>query len=57
MPPAPSQVQEDRKRLHAYPRPQLQRNDWINLNGPWDFALDPEADWELPDQVVWFSGR
>ena len=21
-----------------YPRPQMQRNAWLNLNGPWEFA-------------------
>jgi hypothetical protein len=24
-----------------YPRPQLVREDWLNLNGPWGFAFDP----------------
>lgn len=24
-----------------YPRPQFVRNQWLNLNGEWDFALDP----------------
>ena len=38
---------------HGYPRPQLQRSDWISLNGEWDFALDPEAEWETPSQVRW----
>jgi len=28
----------------AYPRPQLQRSDWICLNGPWKFAFDNEGD-------------
>jgi beta-galactosidase/beta-glucuronidase len=23
-----------------YPRPQLVRDDWLNLNGPWEFAFD-----------------
>lgn len=36
-----------------YPRPQLERPDWTNLNGSWDFALDHEARWSSPDQVVW----
>jgi hypothetical protein len=30
---------------HGYPRPQFQRAQWINLNGPWDFAIDAEAHW------------
>lgn len=29
--------------VHAeYPRPQLVRDDWLNLNGVWGFALRPE---------------
>lgn len=24
-----------------YPRPQFQRADWVNLNGPWTYTLDP----------------
>ncbi len=37
----------------AYPRPQLQRAAWEPLNGPWDFALDPDARWHVPAQVEW----
>lgn len=40
---------------HGYPRPQLERSDWVNLNGLWDFALDPEAEWAIPPQVNWDS--
>ena len=25
-----------------YPRPQFQRADWLNLNGHWDFEIDPD---------------
>ena len=25
-----------------YPRPQFVRNNWMNLNGTWDFAFDDE---------------
>lgn len=28
---------------HAYPRPQLARSSFVNLNGEWQFALDHEA--------------
>ncbi len=28
--------------IKDYPRPQLVRSDWINLNGPWDFAFDDD---------------
>src|SRR5687768_5902793 len=34
----------------GYPRPQLVREHWTNLNGHWDFAVDPEAAWSSPDQ-------
>jgi beta-galactosidase/beta-glucuronidase len=38
---------------HGYPRPQLERAEWTCLNGPWEFALDPEARWRVPEQVEW----
>lgn len=25
----------------------------MSLNGPWDFALDPEAAWRTPEEVTW----
>jgi beta-galactosidase/beta-glucuronidase len=28
---------------HEYPRPQLRRDGWINLNGPWRFRFDDEG--------------
>ena len=37
----------------GYPRPQLVRAQWMELNGRWDFAIDPEARWCVPDQVQW----
>ena len=37
---------------HGYPRPQLRRDRWINLNGAWDFALDPEAAWLDPAECA-----
>ena len=27
----------------SYPRPQLKREQWINLNGQWDYAIRPKA--------------
>ncbi|MBI1895636.1 MAG: glycoside hydrolase family 2 [Acidobacteria bacterium] len=41
------------QRSHGYPRPMLQRADWISLNGNWDFALDPTAQWKEPNDVEW----
>jgi beta-galactosidase/beta-glucuronidase len=38
---------------HGYPRPQLERAEWNCLDGDWEFALDPEAVWQLPDQPQW----
>jgi beta-galactosidase/beta-glucuronidase len=38
---------------HGYPRPQLERAKWLSLDGEWDFALDPEAGWDLPGQPLW----
>ncbi len=37
----------------GYPRPQLTRPEWTSLVGQWGFAIDPEARWCAPDQVVW----
>lgn len=36
-----------------HPRPQLERSGWISLNGTWDFALDPDAAWHVPEHVQW----
>ena len=29
--------------LQEYPRPQLRRAEWVNLNGPWQFAFDKDG--------------
>ncbi len=31
------------KPLPEYPRPQLVREDWVNLNGLWEYAVQPKA--------------
>ncbi len=38
----------------AYPRPQLVRQHWQSLNGPWRFAYDDARRYTLPgDPIVW----
>ena len=37
----------------GYPRPQLQRETWYSLNGPWDFAFDPDGIWRNSSEVDW----
>ena len=37
---------------HGYPRPQLVRAGSASLNGTWDFALDRDARWKHPTDVV-----
>ncbi|HEX5718837.1 MAG TPA: glycoside hydrolase family 2 TIM barrel-domain containing protein [Thermoanaerobaculia bacterium] len=38
---------------HGYPRPLLQRESWESLNGPWEFAIDPDQRWDTPGEVTW----
>lgn len=33
-----------------YPRPQLKRDDWQNLNGNWDYAVTSAKDEEIPTE-------
>ena len=38
----------------AYPRPQLVREEWMSLNGPWRFTFDNERRFEDPsDPISW----
>src|SRR5450756_1833725 len=39
--------------LPAYPRPQLVRTKWTNLNGLWDYAIRPKAE----DRPAQFEGK
>ncbi len=34
-----------------YPRPQLRRSEWLNLNGPWRFTFDDEYRYRTPQDV------
>lgn len=34
--------------LSEYPRPQLERKDWINLNGLWQYSILPNSDNDIP---------
>ena len=39
----------DSDHVHAeYPRPQMMRDEWLNLNGLWDYAIRPKES-EAPD--------
>ena len=38
--------------IKDYPRPQLVRADWINLNGIWDFSFD---DKKLGEEKHWYD--
>ncbi|MDF1852435.1 MAG: sulfatase-like hydrolase/transferase [Verrucomicrobiales bacterium] len=35
-----------------YPRPQMKRKDWTNLNGSWDYAITPMEQAEAPEKWV-----
>src|SRR5688572_13241259 len=37
-----------------YPRPQMVRKDWLNLNGLWDYAITPAKNTSAPQQ---FEGK
>jgi beta-galactosidase/beta-glucuronidase len=42
--------------MEAYPRPQLVRREWVNLNGVWEFSLDPDGRYTDPDEPA-FADR
>ena len=38
----------------CYPRPQLVRDNWLSLNGQWEFAFDDEQSFAKPsDPIAW----
>ena len=39
---------DDQHVLEEYPRPQMIRNNYINLNGYWDYAITPDK--SIPPQ-------
>ncbi|WP_434443856.1 PA14 domain-containing protein [Lentzea sp. E54] len=48
---------DPRNPLPEYPRPQLERDKWVNLNGPWEFAgakagEQPRFGQRLPEKVI-----
>jgi beta-galactosidase/beta-glucuronidase len=40
-----------------YPRPQLVREQWQSLNGPWEFEFDDEQRFRLPSDPIPWSRR
>ncbi|WP_052684516.1 glycoside hydrolase family 2 [Lentzea aerocolonigenes] len=48
---------DPRNPLPEYPRPQLERDKWLNLNGPWEFAgakagEQPRFGKKLPEKII-----
>ena len=35
----------------AYPRPQMRRAEWLDLNGPWRFTFDNELRYSAPGDI------
>lgn len=32
-----------------YPRPQMVRQEWLNINGLWDYAVSSKEEWSMPE--------
>lgn len=45
-------LEEPRVPEGTYPRPQLQREDWICLDGSWKFAFDPNSAYSRPEDIA-----
>src|SRR5579883_727334 len=39
--------------MHAYPRPQLARKEWVSLDGEWEFSIDRDSIWTTPEEPDW----
>ncbi|HEY9734833.1 MAG TPA: sugar-binding domain-containing protein [Trichocoleus sp.] len=51
IPPDASTIARFRQLETGYPRPQFQRANWLNLNGPWRFAYDDRGQWTQPTDI------
>jgi hypothetical protein len=48
-----AEFSKDNIPLPEHPRPDFQREEWINLNGPWNFKFDSE---DVGETQKWYSG-
>jgi Glycosyl hydrolases family 2, TIM barrel domain/Glycosyl hydrolases family 2, sugar binding domain/Glycosyl hydrolases family 2 len=52
LPPVPSQAGGMDASRFAYPRPQMQRSNWVSLNGTWRFCYDSTRKIVRPSQIT-----
>lgn len=43
---------QDQPLIDSYPRPQLVRTNWINLNGEWSYSISDSDNTNLPDNFI-----